>query len=62
MLESVLRINPLTSVMYLYRDILYYHVLPARIDIIIPIVWGVALLLIGETVFKHLEGNFAEEL
>ncbi|HCJ09220.1 MAG: ABC transporter permease [Lachnospiraceae bacterium] len=61
-LESVLRINPLTSVMYLYRDILYYHVLPARIDIIIPIVWGVALLLIGETVFKHLEGNFAEEL
>lgn len=60
--ETILRINPLTSVMYLYRDILYYHQFPAMVDIVLPLIWGVALLIIGEFVFKKLEGNFAEEL
>lgn len=57
-----LRVNPVTSVMYLYRDILYYHQFPATIDIVLPAAWGVGMLLIGELVFKRLEGDFAEEL
>lgn len=58
----VLRINPLTSVMYLYRDILYYQQIPAMIDVVLPVVWGIVLLIVGELVFNHLEGDFAEEL
>ncbi len=61
-IASVLRINPLTSIMNLFRNILYNHSLPELIDIALPFVWGVILLLVGELVFKHLEGNFAEEL
>lgn len=61
-ISSVLRINPLTSIMYLYRDILYYHAMPAVVDIVIPLVWGIILLIVGELIFKHLEGGFAEEL
>lgn len=61
-LSSVLRINPLTSIMYLYRDILYYHVIPELIDIIIPLLWGTILLIVGEQMFRSLEGGFAEEL
>lgn len=61
-IADLLRVNPLTSVMYLFRDILYYHQMPAAIDIILPTVWGIVLMVIGEFVFKRLEGNFAEEL
>ena len=61
-LEIVLRINPMASVMYLYRDVLYYHKIPTTIDFCLPMIWSVALLIIGEFVFMKLEGNFAEEL
>lgn len=60
--DNALRINPLTSIMYLYRDILYYHRMPKSIDIVLPLIWGAVLLILGEFLFKHLEGNFAEEL
>lgn len=60
--DNVLRVNPLTSIMYLYRDILYYQRMPKSIDIILPFVWGAVLLIFGEFLFKHLEGDFAEEL
>lgn len=61
-LVHLLRVNPLTSVMYLYRDILYYHQMPLLIDLILPVVWGIVLLIVGELVFKQMEGNFSEEL
>ena len=62
LIANVLRINPVTSVMNLYRDVLYFHTLPEMIDVILPTIWAVALLVIGELVFKRLEGDFAEEL
>lgn len=58
----LLRINPMTSVMYLFRDILYYHRMPDQIDIWLPFAWSVVLMVVGELIFKRLEGNFAEEL
>ena len=61
-LETVLRINPMASVMYLYRDVLYYHQIPTTIDICLPLIWGIVLLVLGELIFMKLEGNFAEEL
>ena len=61
-IANLLRLNPLTSVMYMFRSILYYHQMPEMIDMILPAMWGIILLLVGELVFKRLEGNFAEEL
>ncbi len=61
-LETVLRINPMASSVYLYRDVLYYHKLPTRVDVILPLAWGLVLLLVGEFIFMRLEGNFAEEM
>lgn len=61
-IADLLRLNPLTSVMYMFRSILYYHQMPETIDMILPAVWGILLLVVGELVFKRLEGNFAEEL
>lgn len=61
-IAQALRVNPVTSVMYLYRDILYYHQFPETIDIVLPVAWAIALLIVGELIFKRLEGDFAEEL
>jgi len=61
-IASLLRINPLTSVMYLFRDILYHHQIPETIDWLLPMTWGILLLIVGEFIFRRLEGNFAEEL
>ncbi|MBE5924455.1 MAG: ABC transporter permease [Lachnospiraceae bacterium] len=61
-MEMVFRINPMASVMYLYRDILYYHQMPTLIDVFLPLAWSVVLLLFGEFIFMKLEGDFAEEL
>lgn len=61
-IADLLRVNPLTSVMYLFRDILYYHQYPTTIDWVLPAIWGVVLMVVGSLIFKRLEGNFAEEL
>ena len=53
--DNLLRVNPLTSIMYLYRDILYYQRMPKSIDLVLPLVWGIVLLVIGELLFMHLE-------
>ncbi len=61
-LDTVLRINPITSVIFLYRDILYYHRIPSTVDVLLPLIWSIALILVGEIVFLRLEGDFVEEL
>ena len=61
-LETVFRINPMASTMYLFRDVLYYHQVPTTIDVVLPLIWGSVLLVVGEFIFMKLEGNFAEEL
>ncbi len=58
----ILKINPMTNIILSYHDILYYKTMPEIGAIGIVILVGAALLLIGETVFVYLEGNFAEEL
>ena len=61
-LHTILLLNPMTSVIVSYHDLLYYHTLPGALTVIMLYVVGLALLLFGETVFVRLEGNFAEEL
>lgn len=61
-LARIVLLNPMTLVVESYHNLLYFH----RIST--PLTWsgmfvvGAVLLIIGELVFVHLEGNFAEEL
>lgn len=59
---SLLYVNPMTSIIVAFHDILYYKVMPSVSSIGIAILIGIVLLIVGELVFAHLEGNFAEEL
>ena len=58
----ILLLNPMTLVITSYHNLLYYHQLPTALTWIGMYTFGIIILLIGEVVFTHLEGNFAEEL
>ncbi|MBP3297995.1 MAG: ABC transporter permease [Lachnospiraceae bacterium] len=59
---GIWRLNPMTSVITAYRDILYYKQVPHINTLLEATVLGVLLLVIGEAVFRLLQRNFAEEL
>lgn len=61
-LLGVFYLNPMTTLIMAYRDILYYGRVPAMETIGIPFVISVAVLLLGLLVFHRLQRNFAEEL
>jgi len=58
----VLKLNPMTNIILAYQDILYYRRMPEVSSIMIALLVGACLVVIGEVIFKYLEGNFAEEL
>lgn len=55
-------LNPMTSVIQAYRDILYYGQIPKLSTLINAISLGVLVLIVGYLVFQKLEKRFAEEL
>ena len=62
-IAKLLLINPLTSVIMSYHNVLYYHIVPTPATLIGILLVGVVTLdRVLEVVFVHLEGNFAEEL
>lgn len=61
-IARLLLINPMTSIVMSYHNLLYYHNVPTLLTILGLLAIGLCLLLIGEAVFVRLEGNFAEEL
>lgn len=61
-LHQLLYLNPMTSVIIAYRDILYYQQAPEMRTLIYAIVWGIGLLIIGFVAFQKLQRNFVEEL
>lgn len=58
----VLKLNPMTTIILSYQNILYYQTMPDVSALGCVILVGILLLIIGEAVFIRLEGNFAEEL
>ena len=58
----VLRINPMTNIIDCYHMLIYNKWVPGIGELFGSLLIGVIVLLIGEGVFIHLEGNFAEEL
>ena len=58
----IMHINPMTSVIIAFRDILYYGRVPEMMTLLEAVVLGVVFLLIGCLVFRKLRRRFAEEL
>lgn len=61
-LQNVLQFNPMTWYIKLYQNTLYYNIQSSVESVLTCLLTGIFVLLIGETVFMHLEGDFAEEL
>lgn len=58
----VIKLNPLTTIMESYRDILFYHQLPNFADFGIVAGISFAILFLGYLIFRKLEKGFAEEV
>lgn len=58
----LLLLNPMTSIIMSYHNLLYYHNIPTLLTIVGILLIGIVLVVVGEAVFVRLEGNFAEEL
>jgi lipopolysaccharide transport system permease protein len=55
-------LNPMTSVIQMYRDVLLYHQLPHAGGIAFTFAAGLAITIIGSDIFHRLERRFAEEI
>lgn len=58
----ILNLNPMTHLVNVYRDILYYQQLPQLSSIIVLVVFSVTMLVLGVIIFQKLQKRFAEEL
>lgn len=61
-MQPFLQLNPMTSIIEAYRDILYYAKLPESGSLIGAAMWGITALIIGWFLFGKLEKNFSEVL
>lgn len=61
-LRAVFSINPMTSIITAYRDILYYEKIPELETLIHATLFGLLLLGIGMLTFSKLKRHFVEEL
>lgn len=55
-------INPMTSVINCYRDVLYYRQIPQLQNLLVSVGVGILLLVFGWLLFNRLQRRFAEEL
>lgn len=58
----IFKLNPMTSILTAYRDILYYAKNPELSTLISATLFGCLLLIIGFLVFNKLQKHFVEEL
>ncbi len=61
-LLPVFMVNPMTSIVLAYRDILYYAKIPSMQTLILAFVLGIAFLILGFFVFGKLKKHFVEEI
>ncbi|RFZ75977.1 ABC transporter permease [Lacrimispora amygdalina] len=61
-IRPIFLLNPMTSILTAYRDILYYKQVPQVSTLLNAVVMGVGLMLISLFVFHKLSKRFAEEL
>lgn len=61
-LVKLFYLNPMTSIVIAYRDILYYGRCPEMSTLLNATIMGVLVLIVGKVVFSKLQRGFAEEL
>lgn len=57
-----LMLNPMTSIVLAYRDILYFSKIPELSTLIGAVVMGLVIFVLGYFIFSKLQRDFAEEL
>lgn len=60
--KGVFYLNPMTSIISAYRDILYYGKFPDMESLLGAVGFSIVLLFLGGIVFQKLSKSFAEEL
>lgn len=60
--KTVFMMNPMSSVIIAYRDVLYYKQAPQMNTLLLATGLGIGLLVIGWFLFGKLEKHFVEEL
>lgn len=60
--KTIFSLNPMTSVITAFRDILYYKRAPELGTMLLALCMGCGFLVIGFLLFSRLEKHFAEEL
>lgn len=61
-LQGIFRLNPMTSVITAYRQILYYKAAPDLSTMVTAVGMAAFFLVVGWFAFKALERHFAEEM
>ena len=57
----IFNLNPMTPIIKIYRQIIYYGEVPELSSLLLAVVVGVVFIIIGEILFKKLQKGFAEE-
>lgn len=60
-LVMMFNLNPMTPIIKIYRQIIYYGEVPELGSLLIAVAVGVVFIVIGEILFKRLQKGFAEE-
>ena len=58
----IFNLNPMTPIIIVYRDILYYKTIPEISTLLHAFILGILVLFVGNIVFSRLQRNFVEEL
>lgn len=53
-------LNPMTPIINIYRDILYYKTVPELKTLLVALGMGILFIVIGDFLFKKLQKGFAE--
>lgn len=61
-IKPIFMLNPMTSILMVYRDILYYKQAPDLSTLILAMILGVLILIIGVFTFEKLKKHFSEEM
>ena len=61
-LKGIFMLNPMTSIITAYREILYYGQVPNLDVLLLPLLISIIIVVIGFFVFHRLQRNFAEEI
>ena len=59
---TLIKLNPMTSIINAYRDVFLYHVWPDFGLLGLILIFSIIVLIFGYWVFKKLEKGFAEQL